>query len=234
MTRNFGKRYLLAFIVLMLSLAFFYACGDDTASPVREIAYLRTIGDFKTEYAPFEELDLTGVELQVVYTDGSSTQVPVTINMVGTFSSDIVGAYKLYVYYFGNTTFYYYNVSDSTTYTVTFYDGDSVLDTQTIQYGHAASVPSTDKEGYTFNGWSTSFSYVTSNLNVRASYTIKTYTVTFTVRDYPDTFRYVEHGSALTDIPDIPEKEGYIGEWDVTDFSCITGNMQVTAVYVPE
>lgn len=47
-----------------------------------------------------------------------------------------------------------------------------------------------------------------------------------------DMVRYVVGGYPFTDIPDVPEKEGQTSAaWSVTDFSSITEDIEVTAVY---
>ncbi|MBO4849068.1 MAG: InlB B-repeat-containing protein, partial [Clostridia bacterium] len=58
------------------------------------------------------------------------------------------------------------------TYTVTFVDWDgTVLKTQTVDYGAAATAPADPaRVGYTFTGWDVDFSNVTSNLTVTAQY----------------------------------------------------------------
>jgi hypothetical protein len=72
------------------------------------------------------------------------------------------------------------------TYTVTFVDfDDAVLLTATVAYGTDATAPVPPvRAGYTFTGWDTAFTNVTSNLTVKALYepvpVIPTYTVTFT------------------------------------------------------
>ncbi|MBQ2943733.1 MAG: hypothetical protein IJD93_03415 [Ruminococcus sp.] len=62
-------------------------------------------------------------------------------------------------------------------YTVTFLDwNDEVLDTQTVEYGKAATAPANptreDDENYTysFTGWDTDFSKITGNTTVTAEY----------------------------------------------------------------
>ncbi|MBR3382417.1 MAG: InlB B-repeat-containing protein [Clostridia bacterium] len=59
------------------------------------------------------------------------------------------------------------------TYTVTFKDWDgTVLKTQTVNYGGAATAPADPiREGYTFAGWDKAFNNVTSDLVVTATYT---------------------------------------------------------------
>ena len=55
---------------------------------------------------------------------------------------------------------------------VTFVDKDgNVLDTQTVEYGQAATAPEAPVvDGYTFKGWDTEFDYVTKDITVKATY----------------------------------------------------------------
>ena len=57
-------------------------------------------------------------------------------------------------------------------FTVTFVDWDgAVLSTQTVGYGGSAAAPEVPgREGYTFIGWDTDFSFVTTDLTVTALY----------------------------------------------------------------
>ena len=65
--------------------------------------------------------------------------------------------------------------------TVVFQDWDgTVLSTQTVSYGSAATKPmAPSRRGYTFSGWSAGFSNVTSDMTIVAEYEINTYTVSF-------------------------------------------------------
>ena len=118
-------------------------------------------------------------------------------------------------------------------YTVTFvgFDG-TALKTENVEYGNAATAPDAPEvEGYTFLGWDKGFAYITSDLTVTAQYLINLYSVTFIGFDGRILWsEQVEHGHAAT-APDAPEIEGYafIG-WD-TDFSNVTSNLTVTAIY---
>ena len=119
------------------------------------------------------------------------------------------------------------------TYTVTFVDHDgTVLDTQTVNYGEAATAPAAPtREGYTFTGWDKAFDNVTADMTVTAQYTINTYTVTFVDHDGTvlDT-QTVNYGEAAT-APAAPTREGYhFVAWDVA-FDNITADTTVTAQY---
>ena len=119
------------------------------------------------------------------------------------------------------------------TYTVTFVDHDgTVLDTQTVNYGEAATAPADPtREGYTFTGWDKAFDNVTADMTVTAQYTINTYTVTFVDHDGTvlDT-QTVNYGEAAT-APAAPAREGYhFVAWDVA-FDNITADTTVTAQY---
>jgi hypothetical protein len=119
------------------------------------------------------------------------------------------------------------------TYTVTFKDWDgTVLKTETVNYGGAATAPADPtRVGYTFTGWDVAFDNVTSDLVVTAQYTINTYTVTFV--DWDGTVlktQTVAYGGAAT-APANPTRVGYtFTGWDVA-FNYITGNLTVTAQY---
>ena len=119
------------------------------------------------------------------------------------------------------------------TYTVTFKDWDgTVLKTQTVNYGGAATAPANPtRVGYTFTGWDVAFNNVTSNLVVTAQYQINTYTVTFV--DWNGTVlktQTVNYGAAAT-APADPTRDGYtFTGWDVA-FNNVTSNLTVTAQY---
>jgi hypothetical protein len=119
------------------------------------------------------------------------------------------------------------------TYTVTFVDHDSeVLGTDEVEHGNGATAPADpEREGYSFTGWDTDFSEVTSDLMVTAQYEINTYTVTFVDHDSEVLGTdEVEHGSGAT-APADPEREGYsFTGWD-TDYSEVTSDLTVTAQY---
>ena len=119
-------------------------------------------------------------------------------------------------------------------YTVTFKDWNgTVLKTQQVQYGGAATAPANPtRVGYTFTGWDKAFTNVTANLVVTAQYSINTYTVTF--KDWNGTVlktQQVQYGGAAT-APANPTRTGYtFTGWDKA-FNNVTANLVVTAQYV--
>jgi uncharacterized repeat protein (TIGR02543 family) len=61
--------------------------------------------------------------------------------------------------------------------------------------------------------------------------TVPTYTINFIAADSQDVTRSVYSGATLTDIPTVPTKIGYTGVWDTSDFTNITTNKEVHAIY---
>ena len=59
------------------------------------------------------------------------------------------------------------------------------------------------------------------------------HSVTFRAEGFDDIIVLVRHGASLVgdEIPAVPDKEGYTGQWDITDFTNITSNMIVNAIY---
>ena len=118
-------------------------------------------------------------------------------------------------------------------YHVTFVDYDkSVIEEQEVLSGESAIAPDDPiREGYDFSGWDVDFTDVTKDLTVTATYTIKTFTVTF--KDSDGTLideQIVEYGASAKE-PTQPTKVGYdFVSWDV-DFSNITENLIVTAQF---
>ena len=81
------------------------------------------------------------------------------------------------------------------TYTVTFMDGHSntTLKTQPVEYNKDATPPANpSRTGYTFAGWSGSYTKVTENRTITATWTANKYTVVFN-NNSP---RHVSHGTS--------------------------------------
>jgi RHS repeat-associated protein/uncharacterized repeat protein (TIGR02543 family) len=100
-------------------------------------------------------------------------------------------------------------------YTVTFDIGDGTRTgggalSQTLQYGGSATAPSVSPPtGYDFDGWSGSYTSVTSSRTITAQYTLKSYTVSFNTSGGSSvSSQSVTHGSTVVP-PAAPTKTGY-------------------------
>lgn len=120
-------------------------------------------------------------------------------------------------------------------YTVTFMDGEKVLETFTnVTHGSAVTAPEVPKkDGKTFKGWDKDFSNVTSDLTINAVYDVDTFTVTFKDGEKVLETQTVEYEAAATapDIARLSPPEGmHFAKWD-KDFSKVTEDIEVSAVY---
>lgn len=123
-------------------------------------------------------------------------------------------------------------VYDVDTFTVTFKDGEKVLETQTVEYEAAATAPDTARlsppEGMHFAKWDKDFSKVTEDIEVSAVYELNEYTVTFKNGETTITTKKVKHGFAATapNVYDTATKK-FVG-WDKS-FDNVTSDIIVNA-----
>lgn len=120
-------------------------------------------------------------------------------------------------------------------YTVTFMDGEKVLETFTnVPHGSAVTAPEVPKkDGKTFKEWDKPFDNVTSDLTINAVYDVDTFTVTFKDGDTVLSTQTVEYEASATapDIARLSPPEGMqFAKWD-KDFSKVTESIEVSAVY---
>ena len=128
-------------------------------------------------------------------------------------------------------------------YKVTFMNGTSVIDTQSVAYGEAAVAPTNvTREGYKFVGWNTSFAKVTEALTVKALFEeliIRTVNVVDVDGEKIDNVK-IEDGETYT-LPEAPKKEGYTFDayYDgdkklgvAGDEISVTANITITAKYI--
>ena len=128
-------------------------------------------------------------------------------------------------------------------YKVTFMNGTSVIDTQSVAYGEAAVAPTNvTREGYKFVGWNTSFATVTEALTVKALFEeliIRTVNVVNVDGD-KIVNTTVEDGEKYT-LPEAPKKEGYTFDayYDgdkklgvAGDEISVTANITIIAKYI--
>lgn len=125
-------------------------------------------------------------------------------------------------------------VYDVDTFTVTFKDGEKVLETQTVEYEAAATAPDTARlsppEGMHFAKWDKDFSKVTESIEVSAVYELNEYTVTFKNGETTITTKKVKHGFAATapNVYDTPTAK-FVG-WDKS-FDNVTSDIIVNAKF---
>lgn len=119
-------------------------------------------------------------------------------------------------------------------YTVTFIDGKTVLKTEKVQHGSAATAPEVpEKDGKTFSKWDKDFKNITSDLTINAVYDVDTFTVTFKDGEKVLETQTVEYEAAATapDTARLSPPEGmHFAKWD-KDFSKVTEDIEVSAVY---
>lgn len=126
-------------------------------------------------------------------------------------------------------------VYDVDTFTVTFKDGEKVLETQTVEYEAAATAPDTARlsppEGMHFAKWDKDFSKVTEDIEVSAVYEINFYTVIFKNGETTLKIEKVKHGDSATppnNPPDTPTAK-FVG-WDKS-FDNVTSDLIVNAKF---
>ena len=123
-------------------------------------------------------------------------------------------------------------VYDVDTFTVTFKDGEKVLETQTVEYEAAATAPDTARlsppEGMHFSKWDKDFSKVTEDIEVSAVYELNEYTVIFKNGETTLKTEMVKHGFAATppNVFDTATKK-FVG-WDKS-FDNVTSDIIVNA-----
>lgn len=125
-------------------------------------------------------------------------------------------------------------VYDVDKFTVTFKDGEKVLETQTVEYEAAATAPDTARlsppEGMHFAKWDKDFSKVTEDIEVSAVYELNVYTVTFKNGETTLKTEMVKHGFAATQpkVYDTATKK-FVG-WDKS-FDNVTSDIIVNAKF---
>lgn len=123
-------------------------------------------------------------------------------------------------------------VYDVDTFTVTFKDGEKVLETQTVEYEAAATAPDTARlsppEGMHFAKWDKDFSKVTEDIEVSAVYEPNEYSVIFKNGETTLKTEMVKHGFAATapNVYDTATKK-FVG-WDKS-FDNVTSDIIVNA-----
>ncbi|MCL2151384.1 MAG: InlB B-repeat-containing protein [Oscillospiraceae bacterium] len=136
------------------------------------------------------------------------------------------------------------------TYSVSFYTyGGSIIDSlHNIKYGAAISAPAVPSfEGLVFDGWykdpactegqewNFASDRITNDTVLHAKWNLAPdylHKITFKSEGFDDIIILVRHGESLAEIPPVPKKPGMNGQWDISDFTNITYDRIVNAVYV--
>lgn len=166
---------------------------------------------FTVAFAPF-----AGYEVEKVEVDGTE------VSADGTYTIASVNA--------DTTIEIFFKIKS---YVVTFVDYDGTeLKKETVEHGAQATAPANPvREHYVFLGWDTTFSDITTNVTIRATYKPAEYTVKFLSWD-GSTIKTetVTYGSDAT-APEAPDREGYdFNRWS-HDFTNVSANLEVTAIY---
>ena len=122
------------------------------------------------------------------------------------------------------------------TYTVTYKDGEDVVNTATYEEGEAiADYALGDKEGYTFDGWEPALpaTMPAEDLEVVAKWAVNTNDVIYVVDGVEyDRTKDVAFGTEVTVIAE-PTKEGYtFSGWDKTTFTMPDADVTVSGSFI--
>ncbi len=184
---------------------------------------------------------LTGYQVQTISFDGQNYQ-PTNI-----YSTDTVTIPNITTAGTINVTFEEYPIATAGSHNVVFKTGEHGVHNgggalmQTVIAGSDATSPTiTAKPGYTFTGWSTPITNIQAPTEAYAVYAEDTYTVTFVIAtDDNNKGQFADRLNAVQTVasgapavaPTIVELTGYeFSHWD-TDFTNITANTTVTAVF---
>ena len=106
-------------------------------------------------------------------------------------------------------------------------------DTGTFEHNYYVSddLPGINRQGFAGRAEPISFSQLSAIASVPAG--MKTFTLTFVADDEEVSRRSFAYGASFgeSDIPEIPQKEGYHAHWDRTDLESLHFDTVVTAVY---
>lgn len=119
--------------------------------------------------------------------------------------------------------------------TVSFYVDGKLTATVPVEYGSGLDelpvLPKIEGKDVSWDVANVDLNSITSDIRINAKIVDKQYTVKFIANGSQVAARTVTHGGTLTDIPAVPKIEGKTGKWNVTDFSNITSDIEVYAVY---
>ena len=207
--------------------------------------------EYKTEYVIGEDLDISGIKLNVKRSDGKeyivfATDVREDLRILNFSTSKVQDDLAVIIEYKGQTTSFTVDVKAADAamrrYTVTFETGEgSDVESATVpEYGKVASPEAPVRDGYAFDGWYKEATYnnqfnfsteiITADTTLYAKWS-KLYYITFYVDGEEMVVKSVKEGATLTDVPVVPPVEGMTGKWDRITFTNIRTDVTVNAIY---
>ncbi|MBQ8426017.1 MAG: InlB B-repeat-containing protein, partial [Clostridia bacterium] len=112
-------------------------------------------------------------------------------------------------------------------------NGGGKIDSQMVEEDSLATIPTKNiiKTGYDFIGWDYNFENpIKGNVTVNAKYSPIVYTATFIADEkIVDTKKFIVEDTELKNIPEVPAKLGYTGEWET--YQIKAGNIIINAIY---
>lgn len=115
---------------------------------------------------------------------------------------------------------------------------DQIIKIQNLKWGANATAPvPPEREGYTFQNWSSDGKGIKSDTTITATYKINSYSVSFV--DYKgeiiDRIQKVDYLSSATEPIDVPCKKGYVfAGWSTNEYKEVKKTLTVKATYVWE
>lgn len=188
-------RIFLFMLCAVISLSLFAGCGGGGGKTEATVMDISIKTQPKTEYILGDAFDITGGELELLYTDETTSTIAFSAEGVTVTPPDMttVGSKTVTVEYDGFVDTYMITVSGKT-YTITYnlnYEGAPAASHAQVPDGQAITAPSEPtRTGYRFDGWYTaaqdgtlfdfSSSKADKDLTLYAAWT-KVYTVTFSL-----------------------------------------------------
>ena len=120
-------------------------------------------------------------------------------------------------------------------YTITYYVDGEVYHQETLTRGTAiVPIEAPEKEGHTFSGWSeVPATMPAEDITITGTFTVNTYTVTFTIDGVVIASSTQEYGSAIT-VPSVPTREGYtFSGWGEVPATMPASDVTYDATYIP-
>lgn len=118
------------------------------------------------------------------------------------------------------------------------WENNLIGNVQSVKWGGNASAPvAPQREGYTFQNWSSDGKNVKNDITISAIYKINTYSVSFVDYngDVIDKVQKVQYLSSAKEPTDIPCKKGYVfAGWSTEEYKSVKKSLIVKATYVWE